>query len=98
MRMLIRALKVKQLSDGLFSITLPSRELSITEHQVLDELFPNLGHRVRELLDREAMLDAIVGPDFENEDRDDKPVGKKVKQPMRQDAWPNEGEMPRSHE
>jgi hypothetical protein len=56
----VRALQVTNHGNGLYSLTLPSRDLDKTESKVLHELFPHTLARAFDLLAEEAVLEAIV--------------------------------------
>jgi len=57
--MFIKALSVEQVGDGMYRLTIPSKDFTIEESLLLEKLFPHLREEAQVLLNKEAMLEAI---------------------------------------
>ena len=60
MKLRIQAIEVHDNKDGTFSLVVPARPLHESEERVLGNLFPNLIDEAYILLQKEALLQAIV--------------------------------------
>lgn len=62
MSIFIRALKVIDHDGGMFELQIPDQPLTSDQQKVLETLFPNFGEQVYQLLQREALIDAVMTP------------------------------------
>ena len=57
---LIRAEDVVSRDNGTYAVQIETRALTSAERETINRLFPNTAELVHDLLDREALLGAIV--------------------------------------
>jgi hypothetical protein len=58
----VRATRVTDNGNGTFDLEMEGAQLTVEDRKILEQLFPNLTDKAYELLNKEALLNAIATP------------------------------------